>query len=35
MEGFVEELMQLFEAYATNEMPASRGSGSNRMPLTR
>ena len=34
MEGFIEELVQLFETYVTNEMPASRGSGSNRMPLT-
>lgn len=35
MEGFIEELVQLFETYATNEVPASRGSGNNRMPLTR
>jgi biopolymer transport protein TolQ len=35
MEGFVEELVQLFETYAANEVPASRGSGGNRMPLTR
>ena len=35
MEGFIEELVQLFETYATNEAPASRGSASNRMPLTR
>jgi hypothetical protein len=35
MEGFIEELVQLFETYAPNAMPVSRGSGSNRMPLTR
>ena len=35
MEGFIEELVQLFETYAPNAVPASRGSGSNRMPLTR
>ena len=35
MEGFIEELVQLFETYASNAVPASRGSGSNRMPLTR
>src|SRR5438105_6145642 len=35
MEGFIEELVQLFETYAANAVPASRGSASNRMPLTR
>ena len=35
MESFIEELVQLFETYAPNAVPASRGSGSNRMPLTR
>jgi biopolymer transport protein TolQ len=35
MEGFIEELVQLFETYAPNAAPASRGNASNRMPLTR
>jgi biopolymer transport protein TolQ len=35
MEGFLEELVQLFETYAPNVAPASRGNASNRMPLTR
>ena len=35
MEGFIEELVQLFETYAPHEAPVSRGSGSNRMPLPR
>jgi biopolymer transport protein TolQ len=35
MESFIEDLVQLFEVYVSNEVPAPRGSGSNRMPLTR
>src|SRR5207247_9050399 len=33
MDGFTEDLVQLFEAYAANEVPAPRGSS--RTPLTR
>lgn len=35
MESFTEDLVQLFEVYVANEVPTPRGSGSNRMPLTR
>jgi biopolymer transport protein TolQ len=35
MEGFIEELVQLLETYVLNEVPASRGNVSNRMPSTR
>ena len=35
MESFTEDLVQLFEAYVSPEVPAPRESGSNRMPLTR
>jgi len=35
MESFIEDLVQLFETYLPNEVPAPRGSSSNRMPLTR
>ena len=35
MESFTEDLVQLFEVYVSNEVPTPRGSGSNRMPLTR
>ncbi len=35
MESFVEELVQLFEMYASHEAPAPRASGGSRTPLTR
>jgi hypothetical protein len=35
MDGFIDELVHLFEMYALNEVPASRGNVSNRMSSTR
>src|SRR5262249_46837627 len=34
-EGFMGELVQLFETYAPHEAPVPRGMGRNRMPMRR